>query len=289
MSDNYAKLTLRNRGYIDVSLQKSISECTVLIAGCGVGSTIAELASRMGYQRFILIDGDIVEAHNLNRQAFAFADVGTLKVDALEKRILSINPEASVKKLNEWVTSENAKNLVSESDLIFDTIDFLDLTAITSLHDESRNQRKPILSAVSAGWGAAMMYFPNNDPSSPHNFRSLFGLPAFGSVANLSYIKHFAGFFQTIAGQFDPQVVQAMSAALTVMQDGTPCPAPHVAPGSYSVATLALTAATRVLNGEHVAAAPELILVDLSKASRNAVVQLVSLEHNQGHFLEKAE
>lgn len=289
MSENYSKLTLRNKGYIGTELQKDISQCRVLIAGCGVGSTIAELASRMGFQDFILVDGDSVETHNLNRQAFCMSDVGTPKVDALAKRILSINPEASIQKLNDWVTPQNVKSLVSQVDLIFDTIDFLDLEAITSLHDECQAQGKAILSAVSAGWGAALMHFPNNNPSSPYTFRRLFGLPGSGSVAQCSYIEHFASFFQSIAGHLDPQIVQAMSAALTVMEDGKPCPAPHVAPGSYSVATLALTAAARILNGDKVCEAPELMLVDLSKVSRHAVVQLGPIEHNQGAPLDKSE
>lgn len=285
MSDNYAKLTLRNKGYISNDLQKSISQTKILIAGCGVGSTIAELAARMGFQNFILIDGDTVEAHNLNRQAFTHLDIGHAKVEALAKRILSINPEAHIEKINDWVTPQNARELVGKVDLIFDTIDFLDLEAITSLHDQCQLQRKPILSAVSAGWGAALMYFPH-DKTADANFRQLLGLPAQGSVAHCSYIKHFAQFFQGIAGHLDPQIVQAMASALTIMEDGKPCPAPHVAPGSYSVATLALTAASRILNGDPVCGAPELMLVDLSQVCLNTVVRLESLSHNDSHHAQ---
>ena len=54
-----------------------------------------------------------------------------------------------------------------------------------------------------------------------------------------------------------------MARALTVMEDGTPCPAPHVSPGAYSVAALAVSCAARVLAGVPVTPAPELILVDL--------------------------
>lgn len=280
MSEIYSKLTLRNKGYISAELQKDLSKVRVLIAGCGVGSTIAELAARMGFQNFILVDGDSVEAHNLNRQAFVMEDVGAPKVEALAKRILSINPEANVQKIKDWVTVQNVADLVSQVDLIFDTIDFLDLEAITSLHDECHSQQKPILSAVSAGWGAALVYF-SNDGNSKATFRQLFGLPVQGSVAHCSYIEHFSGFFEKIAAHFDPQVIQAMASALTIMQDGKPCPAPHVAPGSYSVATLSLTAAVRLLNKEEVCEAPEMILMDLSAVCRNAVVRLGTLEHNQ--------
>ncbi len=276
MNDNYKRLTLRNKGYINEGLQKDISDCRILIAGCGVGSTIAELAVRMGFQKFILVDGDKVEQHNLNRQAFTMEDVGNSKVAALAKRILSINPEASIQKINDWVKPANVAKMVSDVDIVFDTIDFLDLEAITALHDECKSQGKSILSAISAGWGAALMHFPNDGRAAQSSFRELFGLPETGSVAHCSYIKHFSSFFQHIAGHLDPQIVQAMAAALTIMQDGKPCPAPHVAPGSYSVATLALTAAVRILNGDELCNAPELILVDLSKVCRHAIIQLTA-------------
>lgn len=280
MNENYKKLTLRNSGYITSGLQKDISNCTVLIAGCGVGSTIAELATRMGFQKFILVDGDTVEQHNLNRQAFTMDDVGESKVASLAKRILAINPEASVIEIQDWVTSKNVATMVTEVDLVFDTIDFLDLAAITSLHDECKKQGKPIFSGISAGWGAGLMVFPN-DGSSQTTFRELFGLPATGSVENCSYIKHFANFFQHIAAHLDPQIVQAMSVALTVMEDGKPCPAPHVSPGSYSVATLALTAAARFMNGDLVCAAPTLMLVDLTKVCSHSLIVLTSPDHNE--------
>jgi molybdopterin/thiamine biosynthesis adenylyltransferase len=276
MNESYKKLTLRNNGYINHPLQKKLSECKILIAGCGVGSTIAELASRMGFQNFVLVDGDTVEQHNLNRQAFTMKDVGNSKVSSLAKRILDINPEAKITEIFDWVTKDNVAKIVADVDLVFDTIDFLDLEAITSLHDECRKQQRPIFSAISAGWGAGLMVFPNIPEASPCTFRELFGLPATGSVADCSYIKHFANFFQHIAGHLDPKIVQAMSVALTVMEDGKPCPAPHVAPGSYSVATLALTAATRFLNGEVVCFAPELLLVDLSRVCSHTSILLTA-------------
>ena len=58
-----------------------------MIAGCGIGSTIAEACVRLGFEHLTLIDKDRVEAHNLNRQDFAAADIGTPKVDALARRL----------------------------------------------------------------------------------------------------------------------------------------------------------------------------------------------------------
>lgn len=260
----YETLYLRNAGYVSPELQSKIRKTGVLIAGCGIGSTIAEAAVRLGFERMTLADGDTIELHNLNRQAFDSKDVGRPKAEALADRLLGINPEARLTRHADWITADNVAALVSDADLVFDTIDFLDIKTICDLHDEAHRQQKPIISAVSAGWGAAAVYFPPADSGCCH-FRKLFGLPESGSVENASYVKHFAHFIERIRTDLDAQVAAAMAKALTVMEDGTPCPAPHVAAGSYAVASLAMTMAARILNGDKVLAAPHMISVNMGK------------------------
>lgn len=65
------------------------------IIGCGsVGSTVAELLTRLGVTRFVLYDFDIVESHNLANQMFVHSDIKTKKVDAVKRIITEINPDA---------------------------------------------------------------------------------------------------------------------------------------------------------------------------------------------------
>ena len=185
---NYQRFVSRNAGFVPEEVQVRIRDSRLLIAGCGVGSTIAEACVRLGFEQLTLIDKDHVEAHNLNRQDFAFADVGTPKVDALSRRLLAINPAASIHAINDWVTPENAARLVSEADIVLDTIDFLSLEGIVGLHDAAQAQARPIISAMSAGWGAAAIYIP---PGGTHSFREIFGLPLTGPVGHISYVETF--------------------------------------------------------------------------------------------------
>lgn len=63
------------------------------IIGCGsVGSTLAELLTRLGLTKISLYDMDIVKEHNLANQLFVLSDVGQAKVDAVAKRMKAINP-----------------------------------------------------------------------------------------------------------------------------------------------------------------------------------------------------
>ena len=253
----YEDLTSRNHTYIPAETQDRIRATRVLIAGAGMGSTIGEAAVRMGFEAITLIDGDVVEGHNLNRQAFTASDIGHPKVDALAARLRAINPNAQIREINDWLGPANAGDLVRDSDLVFDAIDFLSMGAIVALHDECRVQQKPIVSVASAGFGAMAIYF---SPDNPHSIREFFGLPLIGPVADSSYVKHFAQIVRRISHQLDPLTVTAMEKTFATMEDATPCPAPHLVIGSSSMAALAMTIAVRIFQGEPVTEAPELIL-----------------------------
>ena len=67
----------------------------------GVGGTALEALARTGFQHFLIIDFDRVDATNLNRQIlYTSKDVGRNKVEVAKERILSINPDADIKVFN---------------------------------------------------------------------------------------------------------------------------------------------------------------------------------------------
>jgi molybdopterin/thiamine biosynthesis adenylyltransferase len=268
----YETLTSRNAGYVSEGLQRQIRQTRLLVAGCGIGSTIAETCLRLGFQHLTLVDKDRVEAHNLNRQNFTAADVGTQKVEALAKRLLAINPSASVRAVDGWVTPDNAAELVDGVDIVFDTIDFLSLEAIVALHDAGLAQRKPIIAPLSAGWGAAAIYFP---PGSACSFRTIFGLPETGPVGHMSYVDQFMRLIDRMEPELSADIVLALRKTLTRMDDGTPCPAPHVSVGSSAVGSLAATLAVRVLRGDPITPAPRMIFLNIDRYCTTAGIDML--------------
>ncbi len=83
--------------YLKPKQLTSIQSKKIGIGGAGgLGSNVAMILTRTGFCHFEIIDKDLVEASNLNRQDYTLADIGQPKVEALKKRILSINPEARV-------------------------------------------------------------------------------------------------------------------------------------------------------------------------------------------------
>lgn len=84
----------RNTGILESSI---MCEKEAVILGCGsVGSLVALQLAKSGVGKFLLVDNDIVEYHNLCRHQCGITDVGKYKTEALKERILNINPAAEV-------------------------------------------------------------------------------------------------------------------------------------------------------------------------------------------------
>lgn len=270
---NYQDFISRNNGYIDRETQRKIKDSRILIAGCGIGSQSAEVLARIGFERFTLLDGDTVSLSNLNRQFFFHDQVGQFKALALSENIKKINPHITVKVYNENLTPQNVKEIVSEVDIVLDTIDFLDLQAIVCLHDEALLQRKVTFSSFSVGFGAAIIFLPFEGRS--HSWiRDIFHLPQSGHLGGESYVKNFVQLFTRLAPFIDPSVVKAMNQVFQSMADGTPCPAPQVAPGAVAVASLCGSAIVQYLRGEYMTAAPAMIVNNLLSEIKSEGIKL---------------
>ena len=73
---------------------RKIENTKLCIAGCGgLGSNIAHMLVRCGFRKFVLMDYDVVEMKNLNRQFFFPDQEGLLKTDALVQNLRMINPD----------------------------------------------------------------------------------------------------------------------------------------------------------------------------------------------------
>ena len=263
MSDtfNYETLVLRNSGYISAETQAKIRHTKLLIAGCGIGSSVVLCATRMGFENFILVDGDVVDAHNLNRQFYDFADVGRPKVEALKEKVLRVNPQAKVEAINAYLDADNTDAIVGTADIVFDTVDFLDLPAILRLHSSALRQGAHVFTALSVGFGALVWYFPAGCKVSMGDLMAPDMELAKGSSHNAaSYAAVFETFIRRLVPHLDREVVEQVEKVLGLMKDGRPCPAPQVAVGSFAIAAMAMSMIHDLLAGNPVPASPQLLL-----------------------------
>lgn len=257
----YSQLVLRNAGYVDTPTQERIRSQRLLIAGCGIGSSLAVCATRLGFERFLLVDGDTVDAHNLNRQFYDAADVGKPKVQALREQILRINPDADVQVMQAHLDESNTDSAVARADIVFDTVDFLDLAAILRLHGSARQHRKPVFTALSVGFGALVWYFPADSAVGLADLLAAdLGATDGEAPAGRTYTDVFASFVQRIAPALDTEVVEQIARVLTLLKEGRPCPAPQVAVGSFAVAAMATTMIHDMLAGRAIPQAPAFVV-----------------------------
>ena len=97
----------------------------VLVGLGGVGLYALENLARAGIKRFVLIDGDVFEPSNLNRQLYATIDtLGQKKAEAAKARIARINPAIEAEVVPEFLSKDNIDDIVpKDADFIIDAID----------------------------------------------------------------------------------------------------------------------------------------------------------------------
>lgn len=121
-----AERFLRNELFFGKEKQSKLKNIKVCIVGLGgVGGYAVETLARLGVENFIVVDKDKVDITNLNRQIIALeTTLNEDKCDAIEKRILDINPNAKIKKYSLFLNKENKEIILEEKvDFVIDAID----------------------------------------------------------------------------------------------------------------------------------------------------------------------
>ncbi|MBC8462998.1 HesA/MoeB/ThiF family protein [Candidatus Bathyarchaeota archaeon] len=123
--DYYSRqIMLKNMGF---DAQRKLKESTVCIVGVGgLGSPVAIQLASMGVGTLRLIDNDIVEMSNLQRQHLYGVDqVGLPKVEAAAHRLRGLNPFIRIDPVPMMVTPFNAEELIDGSDVVIGSLDMM--------------------------------------------------------------------------------------------------------------------------------------------------------------------
>jgi adenylyltransferase/sulfurtransferase len=105
--------------------QRKLKTASVLVIGTGgLGSPVAMYLAAAGVGRIGLVDYDVVDFSNLQRQVIhGTSALGTQKVESARQRVLDINPNITVDVYNEPFTSENAMRIAQDYDILIDGTD----------------------------------------------------------------------------------------------------------------------------------------------------------------------
>ena len=105
--------------------QRKLSEGRVLVVGAGgLGSPAAFYLAAAGVGRLGIMDGDVVEASNLQRQILhRTADIGRPKVESAAEALRALNPEVEVRPMAERLTADNGPRVLADYDVVVDATD----------------------------------------------------------------------------------------------------------------------------------------------------------------------
>lgn len=151
----YEALDAMMRARHTPKLHDSLKKASVAICGLGgLGSHIAIMLARSGVGRLHLIDFDVVEPSNLNRQAYMIDDLGKFKSDALKEQISKINPFIKIFSQILKIEKENIKDLFIDDDIVCEAFDSAKYKAILAQNFHKFYPQKPLICGSGlAGYG----------------------------------------------------------------------------------------------------------------------------------------
>lgn len=158
------------------------SACVVGLGG--LGGVVSEVLSRMGVGRVALVDGDVFEDSNLNRQLLSLEDVlGRPKARVAAERVRAVNAAVSVTVHEAFLTPENSAGILEGMDVVADCLDNLQTRLL--LEKAARAAQIPLVSAAVAGMSGQITTVYPEDPGLAALYGDAADLPEKGAETQL--------------------------------------------------------------------------------------------------------
>jgi molybdopterin-synthase adenylyltransferase len=173
----YWEIVDRQKGILNKEEQLKLRNSQITIIGCGgIGGAAIEMVARMGVGMLRIVDKDVFDLTNLNRQLMSnLKNVGKPKTEVTEHEIQSINPFLEIKTFNEELNHKNVSKIINGSKIVIDALDNLLSRVIVS-----RCARKldiPFIHGAIHGTMGQVSVFRRETPT----YEELFKLPSSGN------------------------------------------------------------------------------------------------------------
>ncbi|MCC6040545.1 MAG: HesA/MoeB/ThiF family protein [Thermofilum sp.] len=149
-----------------VEAQERLKRSTALVVGVGgLGSPVAMYLAAAGVGRLVLVDPEVVELSNLNRQVLHWTtDLGRAKVESAAEKLRRLNPHVEVVAVRRRIESlEDAVQLVGEADVVVDCLDNWRTRFL--INEACVRLGKPLVHAAVRGlYGQLMVVKPGEGP-----------------------------------------------------------------------------------------------------------------------------
>ena len=154
----------RNRAMLSIQQQLSLLRSKVAVFGCGgLGGYIIEELARLGVGRITVVDPDVFEEHNLNRQLLCTQELlGSKKVDAAAHRVAAVNPAVRIQAFDTAFDQENSAEILKGVTVAADALDSISVRL--ELAEACNDQNIPLVHGAIAGWsGHVAVQYPGEN------------------------------------------------------------------------------------------------------------------------------
>ena len=139
--------------YLTPEERAVLESARVGIAGAGgLGSNCAMHLVRAGVQHLTVVDFDVVNESNLNRQFFFRDQLGQKKVEALKENLLRIDPDADIRAVDMRLDASSAREVFADCDIVVEAFDVVD-AKVMLVSSFAFSGKKLVTASGLAGWG----------------------------------------------------------------------------------------------------------------------------------------
>ncbi len=226
---DYWEIIDRQKGILDENQQIKLKNSKITVIGCGgIGGATLEMLARMGCEKLRIVDKDVFEITNINRQLMSsMENIGRPKTQATAEKLLSINPHLEIESFNEELNDKNVIKILEGSQIIIDALDNLLTRIIVSRC--AINLNIPFIHGAIHGTMGQISVFTNSTPS----YEELFKLPSKGKELTEQTIARVLNLNKEVPPVIGPVpnivgCLQAFEAVKLINEKGNPIKAPRV-------------------------------------------------------------
>lgn len=155
---------LKNMNMLSKEENSSLKNFKVCVVGCGgLGGFVIEMLGRLGIGNITVIDGDVFDETNLNRQLLSNCEnLGKEKVLVAKERMKVINPDVTLNAIIGLITEENGLDILKGHDVIVDAVDNIQ-TRLVIESVASKLDIPMVYGAISGWYGQVSTIFPKDN------------------------------------------------------------------------------------------------------------------------------
>lgn len=163
MTSLYEQMISRQVEVFNQEQQEKIRNTKVTVMGCGgLGGTVIEQLVRAGFENLTIIDQDVFDTTNMNRQIRSNIDtIDKSKVETTKNEALKINPDLNIKPVDTTLTEDNISDILKGSDILIDAVDNV-YTRVLLSRECMRQEITFIHSAVETTQGQLTVFTPDS-------------------------------------------------------------------------------------------------------------------------------